>query len=260
MSGEPGPAPVRVPKAVGATEEVVAVGMTEEVAVEMPEEVVAPVDVPQAAACAMETEDVVALVDVPEAAACAVETEEVATLADVSEETEATSTSGGSEDSDSSATLDEDSEESRSVEEVPEAVPTVAAGMAEDDSWYVSIQDFVRWEAERDTSAPPDLTRAHIPHDEVQASAPRRDVTQAEFAVAALAARGQVITFPFNFKYYFCALCLTILFFLVESGPRHHALSLGSGPQVLPDVGAFPVRATSADGVWTLPIHFSLPA
>ena len=93
-SGESGPAPVRVLEAVGMTEEVPAVGTTKEAAIEMPEEVLAPVDVPEAAACAMETEEVVALVDVPEAAvempeevvalvdvleaaACAMETEEV---------------------------------------------------------------------------------------------------------------------------------------------------------------------------------------
>ena len=46
----------------------------------------------------------------------------------VSKETEATSASGGSEDSDSSATLGEDSEESGSKEEDPEAVPLLLAG------------------------------------------------------------------------------------------------------------------------------------
>ena len=61
MFGESGPAPVRVPEAVGMTEEVVAPGMMEEAAVEMPEEVVAPIDAPEAAVCAMETEEVVAL-------------------------------------------------------------------------------------------------------------------------------------------------------------------------------------------------------
>ena len=252
--------------------EVVAPGMTEEATVEMLEEVVAPVDTPEATACAMETEEVVALVDMPEAA-YAVETEEVVAPVGVPEvvpcaveteeasvgETEASSVSSGSEDSDSSATLGEDSEESES-EEVPKAVAAATAGMAEGDSWYMSIQDFIRREAESDIGAPPDFTRAHIPPDEVQASAPHRDAAQAEFAVAALAARGQVTIFPFNFKYYFCAPCLTILLSLAESGSRRRALSLGSGPQVLPDVGAFPARVASADGVWTLPIHSSLPA
>ena len=158
--------------------------MTEE-APEIDEaEVVAPADVPE----------VVAPADVPEVVACVVEIE-------------ATSASGGSEGSNSSATLNDDSEESGSEEVVLEAVPAAAtppvAGMVEDDSWYVSFQDFVRWEAEGDAGAPPDFTRAHIPHDEVQASAPCRDVAQAELAVAALAARGQVTTFLIQFQLLF---------------------------------------------------------
>ena len=106
-----------------------------------------------------------------------------------------------------------------------------------------------------DAGAPPDFTQAHIPHDEVQASAPRRDVARADLAVAALAVRGQVTTFPFNFKYYFCELCLTILLSLAKSGSRCRTLLLGSSPQVLQDVGAFPARTASVDGVWTLPVH-----
>ena len=161
-SGKSGPALVRVPKVVGMTGEVLAVGMTEEAAVEMPKEVVAPVDVLEAAAptdiaevatCVVEVEEVVAPVDVPEAAACVVETEEVVAPVDVPEatacavETEATSVkeikassaSGGSEDSDCSTILGEDSEGLGSEEVVTEAIPAAAVGMAEDDGWYVSI-------------------------------------------------------------------------------------------------------------------------
>ena len=84
-----------------------------------------------------------------------------------------------------------------SEEVVPKAVLAAvappAAGMVEDDSWYVSMQDFVHLEAEGEAGTPPDFSRVHIPCDEVQASGPRRDAARAEFVVAALATRGQVI-------------------------------------------------------------------
>ena len=85
----------------------------------------------------------------------------------------------------------------------PAAAAPPAAGMVEDYAWYVNILDFVRREAEGDAGAPPDFTRAHIPCDEVQALAPRGDAARAELAVATLAARGQVTTFPIQFQLLF---------------------------------------------------------
>ena len=115
-------------------------------------------------------------------------------------------TSGsGSSGSESFIPSVEDSKELGSKEVVPEAWPATAAppaaGRVEDDSWYMSIQDFVRREAEGEAGTPPHFTQAHIPRDKMQASGPRRDAARAELAVATLAAKGQVITLSIQIQF-----------------------------------------------------------
>ena len=88
-----------------------------------------------------------------------------------------------------------------SEEVVPEAGfadPRVVQ-FGEDDAWYRTILDFVQVGAEGDAMDPPDFLQAHIPHDEIHVSGPRRDASSIEFATASLASRGYVIYFLLNF-------------------------------------------------------------
>ena len=91
-------------------------------------------------------------------------------------------------------TLSEDSKDTESdSDDIGRVVgPTVepAVPVVEDDSWYQNILDFVHQEAEGDVNAPPNFARAHIPHNEVHASGPRRDASCADFAITTLMARG----------------------------------------------------------------------
>ena len=113
----------------------------------------------------------------------------------VPETSQSMGSSSGSESSGSSTTLGEDTEGTKSDGDDIGLAEEPTVPVAEDDSWYQSIQDFIHQEAEGDTGAPPDFALAHIPRDEVQASGPRSDASRANFAVATLVAKGQVISF-----------------------------------------------------------------
>ena len=67
-----------------------------------------------------------------------------------------------------------------SEEVILEAGPTTppVARFGKDDAWYQNILDFVQQEAEGGDMDTSDFSRAHIPHDEVPVSGPRRDASR----------------------------------------------------------------------------------
>ena len=156
VSGESEPTPVSVLEKPKVAESGVVMPVMDELVVTAPADVgESEVAVP---AAVEESEAAVTEAAVP----ADVEESEVAVPADV-EEPRVTSSSSGSESSDSSTTLGEDSESAGSDSEDSGPAEEAAAPVVEDDSWYHRILEFVHLEAEGEAATPPDFTRVHIP-------------------------------------------------------------------------------------------------